>query len=537
MNTVFKSFKYTQVILAFIFVFILPFKVSAQQCSTIKFISTTKNNESYVAMITQHNGEVIEKVDNKWDIYNEEHEYYLEEGQHSLIVEQWPTDVFRFLRKNNKISKKHTPVDTQFQTFLINLKAGYYYELEFLSQTQNRPKVVVRRVNKKACKAETDWLSEDLILPAKKAVTIEHEPIAFPEALEYRLRKLMTKINTYHKDLSDDSYNNFITSNIDQFFGASFDNEYVNGGSAIQILSVRPFSLASQLNFKSGDKITHFNGIKIKRYNEDRKYRGRELPTSMQLNLYTRTLHIDDEFKATVIRNAEKVEISGKFAPKILPEVNYQILSSGNNDNKKTLINALALPSELHFEFEELIMEIKTFYQKRGYNESHIQITRDEKLDNVFGFSGKGVLEQGEIGLKIENIIPDSLAQQFNLRVGDIIIAINGTNTTSSNLKNLLNSISKHTAGTSLNLTVKRENRQFTIDQVYQPEKLVGFDLAIDLHSIEVIRTALNQIKRRTKRDHLTFPNHNRHYRPVGNSGTRSPYPLKGPVAPRNGSN
>ncbi|MDG1751595.1 MAG: PDZ domain-containing protein [Thalassotalea sp.] len=500
----------------------IAFQLQAKECATIEFFSTEKNNENFVYFMSDHNGYRLSKSRNKYDIIEGDKIYYLEDGTHKVVVERWPLDSFRKIRKGKKIKNKYIPDDIVIQNLILNVRENHHYKFEFILDESKNPTIVMRSQSVKSCEKYR-------LLQAKDEIVQTEKP-ELSKDLEYRLRKIMTKIQSHHKNTDSNEKGNFFPLYISPFIGTSIDKDFVDNNTAIKVLSVLPYYFANNFNLKSGDKITHLNGVSINTNNGT--------PSEL-FNKYIEGLFYGDNFTATIVRNGKGFEISSEYKPKILPELSYQFVTEAKQNKSDTLINQKSLPSSLNVEFNELVLEIVEFYQQHDYQEKHAYIYRDEKQDKTFGFSGKRFVDSGVVGLRIEEILPGSIAEKLGLRTEDIITAINDVQINNENLTQLINSLAELKGGEKLRVTVKRERKTISLEGDYSPEQLAGFEIEMNLHSITLAKTALNKVKIRNNkysRDRLIYGDlrhNNRASNRNGNQRPKNPYPLKGPVAPK----
>jgi len=469
MNSVSKIFTLKIFIpLMLIIVGVLP--VSAQQCATINFPLTERDGKEYVALIVGHNDEMIEKYNNKDEISSGQHNYYLAKGKHTLVIEQWPLSKYKKLRHNNKIHKRYLPVQIHSQVVQVNVIDNQYYQFEFLANKDNSTWVNLIK--------ET---SRDCVAQKKKIFTAKKENLdkstsstdLLPEPLEYRLRRMMTKVATYQENTkSDKSPSNIIPTQFNQIIGSVIDENYALDGKALKVLSVLPYSLANRLKLLSGDLITHLNDTKIQES---------QLSPNQQFSRYFSALVVGEKIKITILRDNKKQHLRGEYVPVISPEVTYQLTNTSHAP--QTLINNKHLSGQISLELDQLVLELNDFYNAQELNQPFIQISRNESFDRSIGLSGNKVLLDGEIGLAIENVDQDSFAEKFGLKQADVLVKINDIAMTDANLASLVKSLSQLKVGEEISLTINRAGEYLTLTDIYQPLKLVAFTLNIDLYS------------------------------------------------------
>ena len=480
MNTVFKRvLRYVTSIKIVVLLasLLLAFQLQANQCARLEFVATSKNDEVYVAMISVHNDLAIEKTDNKYDILDGEHSYYLEEGLHTLIVEQWPAKKFRRLRKDNRIRNKYLPVDKSAQIISLNVTAGRHYQLEY-QQNQQQPTIVIKNESAESCSVD---ISEVMTAKVENSIIDVPETIELPNSLEYRLRKLMNKLASYHH-IEKLATNNYIHARINAYIGTSIDNEYKHNGKALKVLSVLPYSLAHKLQLMSGDEITHLGGEAVR---ADRSH------PNEQLNDYFNELQFGDEIVIDLLRNKESKQLVGIYEPNIVPELSYQ-LGLSDSDHKSPTVNQLQkLPIELLFELDQLAIELSNYYQSKNYNQQYINIVRKRELDKKIGFSGNKVVLPKNVGLKVYEVEENSLADHIGLKVNDIVVSINKASITANNINHILNSLTEFKKGDDISISVIRENKLLNLNGEYLSQELISFNLLLDLNSIEIANVNL----------------------------------------------
>lgn len=487
MNLVYKSFTtINHHIIHLLAATVILFSISAnaQQCATISFSPIEIDGKLYVTMIAGHNEKVQKIYKNKASILAGTHQYYLAEGKHILNLEQWSASKYEKLRYNNRIHKKYMPINQLFQDVQINVIAGQHYQFELLTNKDHSGLLKLKTTSAQPCTEE-----EDLILSSKKNtvnVDILNSPL-LPRPLEYRLRRMMTKLDDYHPKNIDKAFTNWIPSKFIGLLGTFIDDDYSLDGNALKVLSVLPYSLANKLKLVSGDNITHLNDIKIKASNKT---------PNQQFDEYFSALNIGEEIKITVQRNNKEQTLTGDFMPMITPALTYQVhIGDSLIKSPQVVINSTELPEKIEFEFKQLMLHLSDYYLSNGVTQSSVVISRDKLIDTDIGLSGGKVALPNSVGLAIEQVTQHSFAEKFGLKKSDIIVKINNINITEDNINTLVNSLPTLKSSQQVSLTVQRKGRDVILKGTYEPITLVGFHLAIDLQSIQDGRDTLSQLK------------------------------------------
>ena len=473
MTTVFKL-NITKIVSSIALTALMSFEATGNECATIDFAVNEKGGKQYVSIISSHNNEPFvigkRKVNS---IINGQYEYYLEEGQHTLIIEQWPSKTLKKVSREYAISGRPINFDLYYQTINIDVKAGRHYHLELLSNSQQAPSVIVKSESIKSCAAD-----KKKVLHAKAAKAIGYETKELPEPLEYRLRRLMTQLASHHQNIGAKYNDNFFHVKFNSYIGTSIDNEYQENGSALKVLSVLPNSLANKLQLMSGDLITLMGGEKVKADNRS---------PNQQLNEYFNTLYLGEIVELKVVRNGEEVELTNTYRPGIIPEMSYRLAqSTGLVGEQPAVQQHKALSIALQFELDQLVIELSHYYQNEHHAQGVISINRDEKFDNRIGFSANKIGKDKNVGLVLVNIDEGSFAESIGLEAQDIITNINNQDVTSNNLEHLVQSLASLKNGNNVSITIQRDGEIVRLKGQYQAKKLVSFNLLIDLQSIDV---------------------------------------------------
>ncbi|KGJ92072.1 PDZ domain-containing protein [Colwellia psychrerythraea] len=501
MNLVSKTFNLMNVTkLSLLVLALTSLHVSAEQCATISFNKAEKNNQAYVTVVVAHNGEGLERTKGKSAIIAGEHNYYFATGKHTIMVEQWPVRSYKKLRRtargfkkfnrSNLIPSKYKPADIFLKTIQLNVKANQHYQLEYFQTNEQAAEIRVKSEYQAVCAADdASIFFAEKVFVAKKVNSNDTtiNDLSLPDSLEYRLRKLMTKIGTFHQNTEvSTTYTNVFYAKLNDIIGTAINNEYVDNGTALLVLSVLPNSFAQQLKLRSGDKITHLSGVKVK---------ADERAPDQQFSHYMSSLYLGEKVKINVVRNNKKLKLTGEYKPVILPEVSYQLPTSDTKESKQpALITHKTLPGIITFELDQLLLEVVDFYKSNNYKKPNIHLTRNEVFDRKLGFSGKKVARIGRLGFELEQVDEESFAQSIGLIEGDIIVEVNDNSISHENFNTMVKSLTSLTSGQKLSLTIQRDKQNLTLSKQYQPEKLIAFDLTLDLYSLALANAKLEEI-------------------------------------------
>jgi C-terminal processing protease CtpA/Prc len=488
----------------------LALPVSAMQCSTLTLPTFEHNNKKHVVLLTAHNG----KSQSKRNMYKPrkvvnagEKSYSLSPGKHSLILAVTPslsngkwTHAMRYANRNKTLVET---LDAKTIIVQIDTKANYAYQLLVSSTGEQTFKVNISE------QSSICQLEDDINFQAQsQAESIDELPsIQLPKLMDYRLNQVMTKIADFHlTNKKIMTFANFLPTVSHDVFGLVVDHEFENKGTAIKVLSVQPYSIASKLSLLSGDRITHLGKIKVSE--------AKGSPTGL-LKEFLAAIYIGKKVKIKLIRNGEAVDIAQTFIPLMVPAASYQLTSSNIPiEQEQSLRTYNKLSAELNFEYNQLMLEIFDFMQSKAPELDAITINHQAKVNRRFGLAGAINSAGNPFGLTIETIDIDSTAEQIGLQKGDVLVNINGRQFTRNNIKQLLPTLATLPIGVTFSITVERMGQLITLQQKYQPVTFVAYNLTIDLASklsadLNVISIGIVNRKKRLR--NLRIP-HNQTY-------------------------
>ncbi|NQY36212.1 MAG: hypothetical protein HRT37_14815 [Alteromonadaceae bacterium] len=473
---------------------------SADECASVNLLPTQINGKTYILNLLSDNGHRrFEKrvYKNFKNLVIEPQQYYLAEGSHTLTIEQWYSEDYRGTLNNtyDAYNTKKIPniyftrnrFATAIQTKVIqlNVKAGHKYSLN-LSSNNLDAQVHVETETKLTCVADS---SE--ILNAKEELTSElQDTFSLTKSLDYRLHRIMAEINSYHNNIQKNNiHSSLVPLNASDIFGITTDNIDSTHSDGIRVLSVFPYSFASQLGLASGDKIIALGDEPV--------INSVKLPLQV-LSEYFDKIFIGGAIKIKVVRNSKEIAFSSKYIPVISPEVKYRVsgeLTSTENilSWEPILINPNQLPDDLNFSFNQLMLEINDYYREyKNINSGSIRLVREAQEDIKFGLVGEIVKTNNTFGYRVTSIESGSPGDLIGLINGDIIVSAGSHNYRASNFQSLKMQFATLESGKEYTLTVKRQDKEITLDDIYRPKILPSFVLDIDLSSVNLAHELLN---------------------------------------------
>jgi hypothetical protein len=454
-------------------------------CATVSFKPTEVNNDNYIATIVGNNGVSVRNNKHSRAIAKGEYEYNLAEGTHTLLVEQWRAGqyrrAFRKTGRQMKSSEKLGAIQTKI--IQIDVEAGHHYDLEFSTNDQTA-KITVKNDTLRKC------TNTGTKLFTAKANT--NSNMSLPESLEYRLRRLMLKLNQHHKTIAKNSeFGNLVPVKLNNYFGLVFDKNHSAQNESLRVLTVLPNSFAHKLGFIGGDIITEFGLKPI--------VASVGAPSSI-LNNYLNELYFQGDISMKINRDGQTMLLKNKYVPVVIPEVSYNIdntvslASNAKASNKlkayNPVVNSTSIPNSLGFEFDQLILEIDDYYRQNNVNTS-VTIKRETIWDGRYGIQGDMIQSSQGVGFQILNINNASPASLIGLAKGDIVLAVNHQKLTELKIGNITSKLEKLQPEDNYTLTILRNNKVVELAEVFKRTLLPGFNLNLDFDSVGIVQSAL----------------------------------------------
>lgn len=265
-------------------------------CATVVFTPTQINGQTHNLSLISDNGITIKQGTGAAGQHN------VSPGWHTFNLEQQVS--------NTSAAKK--PV---IKTLRIGVEVDKKY---ILSLDKTGSKIALLSSETFECNDPEHSMAQ-----ARQAIGQSSIPSneQLPPRLEYRLRRLMAKIDAHHQGLSNTEEANLIPQTRVNRFGAILDHTPGANDKALQVLAVSPFSQATKLGLTSADAIIALgeSPIDLKNSNADQV-----------LQNYLGPMTQGQTITIKVIRNGKTMTLRGTFKPVIVPEVYYQIEQSTN---------------------------------------------------------------------------------------------------------------------------------------------------------------------------------------------------------------
>ncbi len=434
--------------------FSLQVQGGENQCSQVQFESS---NDHYHYQVLANNVGNIKQ-------YKKSSEFF-HPGQHTVTIFKWLAKDWanysrtHTLNKLNRIETLHTTTralswnEPQAIDLFMNIEGGRLYTLNGVG---NGNKIEIKSVEKLSCNLKGDKLA------IAGSPTIND--IQLPNELLYRLDKAMAELKKENRDTKI----NFVPFTSVMYFGA------ITGAydKPTKIVAVTPNSQAAALGLRAGDELL--------------KLGNRYLPdTDLESNFifkYLKTLEINDSLNVLIKRDGREIALSGIYIPEIIPEFIYTF--SNENLAKQTLVQHVAIGTDMSVKLSKLIIEINQYILKHGIDRKNIVISRKKHSDIKFGMSGNFDNNDSYPAFIVEQIDKNSPASRIGLEPGDKIIQLNdiGFQGDVRSLSNKLNQLKNNEVFTFL---VKRENSEILLTSKLARNVLPEYKFTINFSSKE----------------------------------------------------
>ena len=319
--------------------------IVAEQCSTLNLKATTETNKTFIHQLVSNNNSLVNAK-----VYHDQQYALLLPGKHSLQLRTWLAgDYQHYTSGVDSATGQALLKKANHHNLLITAEANYQYQLipgadisKGLTLTKTKQPCILN--GRQGMLAKFEPLSSKLVSSLKLS-----------DELESRLYQVMNKI--YHQqtlsmaedvttrgkpskghnsdlDVNFDAITRFTASNTFKpmatnnvvtnivplklmgSFGVTFDNGSDPATEQLRVLSIFPFSVASQLKLISDDVVLKLN-------NQDITSQG---SANEKFQMFINQLTIGDEIEMLVMRDNKKHLLRGKYNPIIVPESHYQIM-------------------------------------------------------------------------------------------------------------------------------------------------------------------------------------------------------------------
>jgi len=441
--------------------------VNAQTCAS--FSINQESEKKYFYELYLNNSQLTDRM-----LITKDEKLYLEPGDHTLTFRQWDQIAYRKLK--NRASSL-----TPYISMSIDRTAEYVKKIRTINIQitvgNNKHYILINNeLNKMSIQKEINLVcdaNKTNILAAKKG---KKENVVLPPQLTYRLYEVMQSIQNNNLN-KHSSISSLVPVQVMDYFGAIVDTVMKRTNADEQlVIAVTPFSLASRLGLKSGDKIKLLGGEAISNLS---------WASYDPLTNYIVNLKGSEELTITVLRGANEVTLNGKYEPTIVPEFTYSVGGKTVNQN---IINELEIATKNQRILSLLMLKIISLRNVQRSNSDVIEISQPEMFDPKYGINGSFVNYDEHFGFSVNSINQGSPAEQLGLQLNDVILAINSQEIKSNSMDILSSKIAELSEGESYKILVKRKGSELALTDVLHRRLFQKFSLMINLESYRAVK-------------------------------------------------
>ncbi|WP_206483173.1 PDZ domain-containing protein [Thalassotalea sp. G2M2-11] len=442
-----------------------------EQCSVLTFEQT----DDFVLDLASVDSKPVLVSRNYREVMSGRHEYKIMPGEHSITLLQYPKSYYQL--SNSDFAPRASAkglVDVKIKVFHLKIDSGYKLTIGLTENSEFAP---INLVNQQSTNCELQ--SDDIIFGKKDSLYVDNEPL--PDELEQGLTRVMTRIRDYHQQERDFEAN-IVPTKIDEYFGSVIDDDY-SDKNQIKILTVLPFSLAAELGLKSGDSIIGMGNRNITKNDGE----PRDLFAS-----YIKGVDYKAPLIFDVIRDHEKLKITGKKQFKIIPGSHYSFDNTTNQPLQIT--NRKRLDPKLAFAYDREMLALQEYYRTKDIKADYIRLHRDKRLSNSFGLKGKAIKGAG---ILVTFLTESSPMKKLGLKKDDLIITLGDGSKATDNIETLIAQTRAWQPNESVSMVVKRDGKSVELQGVYEPQYLPGYTLSLEVNAEKYINEARQELRKK----------------------------------------
>jgi C-terminal processing protease CtpA/Prc len=442
--------------------------VNAQACASVSI--NQESGKQYFYDLYLNNGVLTDSM-----LIKKDEKLYLEPGDHTLTFRQWDPLSYKKI-KNQKSSS------AVWMRLEMNRTEQYVKKIKTINVQitvgNNKHYVLVNNeLNKISIQEEKDQVCDENkvnILAAKKT---KKENVVIPPQLTYRLYEVMQSIQKNDPNKRE-SISSLVPIKVMDYFGAIVDKKRKSTNTKEQlVIAVTPYSLASRLGLKAGDKIKLLGGKAISNLSW--------APYDPLTN-YIVNLNGDKKLAIKVLRGVNEVMLNGKYESTIMPEFTYSV---GENKVKRNVTNELEIAKKSQRLLSLTMLQIMSLKDIKNSNSDIIAISQPAMYDPKYGINGSIVSNDKHFGFNIKSVVQGSPADKLGLKRNDVVIAINSQKIKSNSVNMLSSNITNLAEGESYTILVKRKDSELELTDVLHRRLFPKFSLMIDLESYETVKS------------------------------------------------
>jgi len=283
--------------------------------------------------------------------------------------------------------------------FALNITDKMHY---FVSINENTINIEEKKLN--SCDLKADLDVDDFVPSVTKTITLSTKKSRAIQNIFNESLFLKNENNRSARGMIPAGY----SANIGIVFGRTENNT-----KGIKVLSVTPFSPASNFGLLSGDLLLAIDDKDL--FN----YPVAKMHEIIYQNMFLKNEHLSVKVK----RNDSVLELTGRLKKNFIPKYQFNI----NKAQEVAIMQDVKITSSKQNQLDLMMSELSTELKATYPNIDQVIIDIPSSKNFELGIQGilKSLLN-GKQGLLLETIAKESTAAQLDLRVGDILINING---------------------------------------------------------------------------------------------------------------
>ncbi len=402
---------------------------------------------------------------------------YFEPGVHSLSILKWRLrDWVNYSKLKEKFEKKRSSKKVGLNLPSSNSPKAVSISIDVDEKRQYIVEELAGDFNVKLVDNSSFNCDVEKHKVISSVVSTNIEKLLSPELL-YRLDKTMAQIKNSNVAIGE----NFIPFSLVVYFGAVSDS----GGKKNRLLAVTPNSNAERLGLQAGDEIIQLGGKEL----EENKSLDNSIFDYLQSTNYSDSLEIE------ILRNNEKLMLSGLYMPEVIPEYIYEFANEVQS-NKKHVTYSSPIEDNFKKRLNSLIIEIGLVLHSKEIEFPKGRIIRARSLDRKFGITiNPNSLKQGFL---VESVRSESSAEQLGLMKGDIITHFNSVEL-EKDIRRFSTMVGSLIQNQNYSVSVERAGVNRLLQSQFTPSIFPSYELLIDFSSKKRAHELLANKKRYNK--------------------------------------
>jgi len=434
------------------------FTIANENCGVVNIAS----DDQFVLDLQQIDNESIYPNKTIKKILDGHYSINLTPGPHILNIGVVLKKEYKGLWRKNRAVKQAKSLNVKFVQ--LDVKENTHYRLAL---SEDNSTIIVNEKN--------------VICSVDKADNVfgERRNTFFDKALlplkeEAQLNSIMYRLANENVNAEETiAVFNVLPLKVDPYFGSIIDTLYSKNDTLI-VRHVLPNSLAAYYGLHSGDEIIKLGNNET--YNND--IPPRDVMNNYLLEAFQSPKQSVNYINMTVRRSDRLIEIGGKFHSNIIPQSTYII---GNSIESNNMITYKALPKNINFEYDRLLLLLQDHYYKKGMSDKQIIIKRDRQRNERMGFTVQEIIGKG---LQVISIDEDNVLKSIGLNKEDILLSLNNDSKPINQSNTLTKRLNISTESETITLKVLRNDKVITLSGEYHANYLPNFTLNIDMASI-----------------------------------------------------